>query len=180
MRNTLIVNLYGAPSSGKSTMASKLFYELKVRGVSCELVTEYAKDLVWEARGETFKNEVYIFAKQHHRLFRVSGKVDVIITDRPLLLTKYYNSKYGNGRFIALDNLVLEQYYSMNNFDIFLNRTHKFSPEGRNENEAQANQIEVEMRNMLENYSDNLVKMDSTNVDNIIQTIEIESRIDNE
>ena len=51
------------------------------------MVSEFAKDLVYENRMDTMKDELYIFAKQNHRLFRVKDKVDVIITDRPLLLT---------------------------------------------------------------------------------------------
>lgn len=94
MKNTLVVNLIAAPSSGKSTLMADIFAKLKWMNIDCELVTEFAKDLVWEERTETFKDELYIFAKQNHRLFRVNGKVDVIITDRPLILTILYNNKY--------------------------------------------------------------------------------------
>lgn len=47
---TLYVNLYGGPGTGKSTGASYIFSKLKLAGVEAELVTEYAKDLVWEAQ----------------------------------------------------------------------------------------------------------------------------------
>ena len=73
MKNTLIVNLFGGAGIGKSTLMARIFSELKVQGYDCEMVTEFAKDLVWEKRTETFKDELYIFAKQNHRLFRVNG-----------------------------------------------------------------------------------------------------------
>jgi len=63
MSNTLIVNLFGGPSSGKTTMAAGLFCLLKMHGIDCELVTEFAKDLVWEERFKTLKNQQYIFGK---------------------------------------------------------------------------------------------------------------------
>ena len=46
----IVINLWGAPSSGKSTGASYLFSELKLKGYNVELVTEFAKDLTWEEK----------------------------------------------------------------------------------------------------------------------------------
>lgn len=158
-RDTLVVNIFGAPSSGKSTIATYLFSQLKMRGISCELVTEYAKDLVWEERDLTFLNEVYIFAKQHQRMFRVMGKVDVIVTDRPLLLSAYYNTRYGGNRFEKLNDLVIEQDRKHRNLDIFLTRTHTYEDSGRNENEKEANEIEQEMREFLLNENPNMKEL---------------------
>ena len=90
MKNTLVVNLLGGPGVGKSTLTAAIFAKLKDAGVDCEMASEFAKELVWEQRNETFKDELYIFAKQAHRLFRLNGKVDVVITDRPLILTCFY------------------------------------------------------------------------------------------
>jgi adenylate kinase family enzyme len=50
---TLFVNLFGSPGTGKSTMAASIFAELKWRGVDCEIVTEYAKELTWKAKKES-------------------------------------------------------------------------------------------------------------------------------
>ena len=92
MSKALVINLFGGPGCGKSTTMARLFADLKARGFNVEMVSEFAKDLVYEQRQETMKDELYIFAKQHHRLFRVADKVDIIITDRPLLLTNIYSS----------------------------------------------------------------------------------------
>ena len=46
MTKTLIINLIGGPCSGKSTIASGLFYNLKKLGYNCELALEFAKDKV--------------------------------------------------------------------------------------------------------------------------------------
>ena len=66
--NPLIVNFYAGPGAGKSTMVAHTFAELKWRGINCELVTEYAKDKVWEKSFETLENQFYVSAKQYHRL----------------------------------------------------------------------------------------------------------------
>ena len=88
----LVVNLFGAPSAGKSTGAAYVFSQLKLRNINAELVTEYAKDKVWEESVEVFKNQAYIFGKQYFRISRVDGKVDVVVTDSPILLSAYYNN----------------------------------------------------------------------------------------
>ena len=87
---TYVINLIGSPGSGKSTLAALLFGEMKKLGYSVDLVTEYAKELVWEERNATFDDELYIFAKQNHRIFRLNEKVDFIVTDAPLLQKLYY------------------------------------------------------------------------------------------
>ena len=83
MKNTLVVNLFGGPGCGKSTLMAGIFHQLKIQGYDCEMVTEFAKDIVWEERTELLKEQIYVFTNQNYRLFRVNGKVDIIITDSP-------------------------------------------------------------------------------------------------
>jgi nicotinamide riboside kinase len=53
----LIVNFIGAPCSGKTTTAAKLFANLKTMGISCEFVSEFArKYLATRSRGSSLSD----------------------------------------------------------------------------------------------------------------------------
>lgn len=130
MKNTKVVNLFGAPGAGKSTLAADIFVEMKQRGISCELVTEFAKRAVWEKRGGALENEILLFAKKHHELFILNGQVDYIIMDSPLLLTTIYNKI--DGKVPNLNTLARSENNNFNNINIFLkNNSRPFEKEGR-------------------------------------------------
>jgi adenylate kinase family enzyme len=38
-----VINLFGGPGCGKSTLAARIFSILKLKDISCELINEYAK-----------------------------------------------------------------------------------------------------------------------------------------
>jgi hypothetical protein len=152
MRNTLVVNLYGGPGSGKSTTAAGIFSILKLHGVTCEMALEYAKDMVWEGRHETIKNQVYVFGKQFNRIYRLLGKVDVIITDSPLLLSivykpdePYYNSTFNNFVTYVVD--------STDNLHVVLKRVKKYSAVGRLQTEPEAILIDSKVKELIEENS---------------------------
>ena len=44
----IVINLFAGPGVGKSTTAARVFAELKLKGVNCEMALEFAKDKVWE------------------------------------------------------------------------------------------------------------------------------------
>lgn len=142
---TLVVNLFAGPGAGKSTTAAGVFFELKSRGINCELAAEYAKDLCWEERTRTFDDQIYIFGKQYHRIFRLLGQVAVVITDSPLLLTPVYDSE----KRPTLKKLVLEEHNKMWTYNVFLKRKKAFNPKGRNHNEEQSKDIDYAVADML-------------------------------
>ena len=87
----LVVNLFGAPGAGKSTGAAYIFSQLKMLGINAELVTEFAKDMVWCNNQEALSNQAYMFGQQLYRISRLEDKVDVVITDSPVFLSAIYN-----------------------------------------------------------------------------------------
>lgn len=148
MSKLLVVNLFAGPGAGKSTIAANVFAELKWAGVNCELVTEYAKDKVWEGSEKVLDNQIYVFGKQIQRLNRLIDKVDVAITDSPIVLSMYYN-RLGKS-WTRLDSLVIEAFEQFDNMNYFLVRKKAYQQAGRLQTEEEAKQIDKELRYILE------------------------------
>ena len=150
-KNTpIVVNLIGSPGAGKSTLAAMVFTKLKVLGVNCELVTEYAKDKTWEKNDTALANQVYVFAKQFYRMDMCSGKVDVLITDSPLIMSPIYNKDKGIDK--PLKELVRAINEKYRNLYFFVNRVKKYNPIGRSQTEEESDMISTKLRKMLESY----------------------------
>ena len=144
-KDTLVVNLFGGPGAGKSTLMAYLFYKLKILGVEVEMSPEFAKDLVWEERYNYFDEQIYIFAKQLHRINRVVGKVDVCINDSPLQNSFIYLKEENP----QLKELVKNEFNKFNNFNIFVKRGVKYVQNGRNENEQEALEVDKKIEDVL-------------------------------
>ena len=148
-KETLVVNILGGPGVGKSTTTAAVFSQLKVMGVDCEIASEYAKELVWEQRNETFKDELYIFAKQAHRLFRLNGKVDVVVTDRPLILTCCYATEDPK-----LCEFCYDRFSSYKNLNYLLLRNEEnYEENGRNQTLEEAKAIDEMLIRKLDEFN---------------------------
>lgn len=153
----IAINLIGGPGIGKSTIAAGIFYNLKKLGISCELVSEFAKDKVWEESFRVLDDQLYLFAKQYHKMWRLIGKVDVIITDSPLLLSIYYKKDKSK----IFDDLVVEQYNKFENLTIVLERTPgEYQDEGRIQTVGEAVEIDNEIDDILNRYKIPCVKIE--------------------
>lgn len=156
--DTKIINIFGGPGIGKSTVAARLFCELKMMGKDVELVQEYAKDMVWENRSNILEDQLYIFAKQHRRLKRLVGKVEYIVTDSPITLGIEYMEE---GNFESLKPLMLEAHNSFNNANYMLNRQTKYNTIGRYHSEEQARELDEAFVKMLTDYQFPFVYVDT-------------------
>lgn len=145
----IVVNLFGVPSAGKSTGAAYIFSQLKMKGINAELVTEFAKDKVWENNTEVFKNQAYLFGKQSYRLSRCKDKVDVIVTDSPLPLSIFYNNNPSLTE--NFNKSVMDVFNSYNNINYLLLRTKPYNPSGRFQTEEESDVLKQPMIDLLEN-----------------------------
>ena len=59
MRRTIVINLFGGPGVGKSTLCASVFARLKIMGVDCEMASEYVKDIIWEESYKKLENQIY-------------------------------------------------------------------------------------------------------------------------
>lgn len=96
--NTIVVEFYGGPSSGKSEAMARLFSLLKQRHISVEMAPEYAKKWAYEGRQIDGLDEFYVFGKQVGAEAALLGKVAVVVTDRPVLMSSVYTDLYGSDK----------------------------------------------------------------------------------
>jgi hypothetical protein len=166
---TLIVNLFGGPGTGKSSFCAAIFAGLKWKDVNCEMVLEYAKDVVWEESFSKLGNQIYIFGKQIHRIYRLLNKVSVIVTDSPILLSMVYGEKENT----VFKDLVLSEFNKQNNMNIFLNRKKKYNPIGRMQSENEAKVLDEQIKKMMVEKNIDFFSIDGfpENVDFIVNKI---------
>lgn len=140
----IVVNLFGGPGVGKSTVATGVFSVLKLHDINAEYVSEFAKDLTWEERYKTLTNQYYVWGKQYHRMWRLRDKVDVIVTDSPLPLGLLYGETCA-----PFHETVIETFNTFNNMNFVLRRVRPYTPEGRNQMECEAREIDSKVELLL-------------------------------
>lgn len=141
---TTLINLFGAGSSGKSTLMADLFSEMKLRGISVEMCTEIVKEWAWENRFPTKYEQFYLIGKGIQQQARLFNKVDFIISDSPILISSFYTYYLYN-----VDNLTstVKEFYRMAKLDgivvknFFLKRNKPYEPHGRYQTEEESNLI---------------------------------------
>ena len=147
--NVIVINLFGGPSSGKTTMAAGLFRLLKTMNKKVELVQEFAKDLVWENNLGKLSDQFYVTANQNSKLHNLkSHDLDYVVTDSPILLGIAYRP---DDYIKSFDNFLLDLYNSYNNFNVLVNRCTKFEEIGRKHNIDESIALDSKIKNILDN-----------------------------
>lgn len=149
--SSYVVNIFGAAGTGKSTIGAGLFYLLKCDNYETELVTEHAKELVWEGNYKKLENQIAVFAEQNTRVYRCVNNVDLVITDSPVNLIILYSKRFGQQNE-PFEQLVNHEFSRHNNINIVLNRTIPYNPNGRMQTYEEACEIDREIVEMLDYY----------------------------
>lgn len=168
-----VINIFGAPGSGKSTLASGLFYKMKTGGFSVEFVNEYAKECVFEERFNIIKeDQLYVFANQNRKLFRLIDQYEYVIMDSPIILSNVYiqrDSFYDIPKFSSLVTSTFKRYPNKNYF-ISLNKGFYYEKEGRVHSVEESLHLEKVIRDMLKDNGIELSK-DFMNSDRVLDLI---------
>lgn len=165
---TSVINLYGGPGIGKSSTAAELFVALKKREINCELVREYVKDWAWEKREIKPFDQFYFFGKQVRKESMLFDKVDMIVTDSPVLLGGVFAEEFGTAEIKSIFPSLIVSYYNackdeqVNHLHFLLKRVKPYNPNGRYQTKQQA----VEFDSKIEQYfkttlSDQLIEVES-------------------
>lgn len=167
----LIINLFGGPGSGKSTGAAYVFSQLKMLGINVELVTEAAKDLTWEEAFNNLRDQIYVFGKQQHRIYRCADKVDVIITDSPIFLSTVYNLDKDIDE--NLYKLVIDVVNRYDNYNVLLQRVKPYNPIGRTQTAEESDNLTeiIESKLIESNQEYELVNGDKSGYDYIVKKV---------
>ncbi|MEE8322430.1 MAG: AAA family ATPase [Candidatus Bathyarchaeia archaeon] len=144
--DTLVVNFFGGPGTGKSSTTASVFSALKWENINCEMALEFAKDKVWERSAHVLDNQLYVFGKQYHRIYRLLDQVDVILTDAPLLNSILYYS----GENPHFNKMVFEEHRRLRNVNIFLQRLKPYNPSGRLQDETKAKALDHQIVRILD------------------------------
>jgi nicotinamide riboside kinase len=158
-----VVNIIGGPGSGKSTAAAGLFYNLKKLQLNCELSLEWVKSKVYEESFKCMEDQMYIFAKQNHKLFILKNKVDLVVTDCTLLNSLVYGEH--NETF---ERLVIEQFKRYNNINFLIRRKQAYQTQGRVENRDEAERLDIAYKRVLDMHNIPYIECDNIDACDVI------------
>jgi hypothetical protein len=150
-------------------MAARVFSDLKLEGLNCELATEVAKDFVWEDRVKTLTIQPYIAGKQYRNLKRLQGQLQVVVTDAPALLGIVYGRRYADLPPAYAELMKFFHADLSPSLNFILDRSGiTYQQEGRIQNLETSKGIDEELKQILDEtdeykivYGDFLTKLDT-------------------
>lgn len=176
-----IINLFGGPGIGKSSIASGITYKLKKKHITCDNPYEFPKALAWDNNNEAIKDQLYVLANQHRGIVKSFGKVDYIVLDSPILLSLVYRSVYKGNEYPAtlyesehFDKLVLDIHNQYDSINIVLERTdgnHNDKERYQSLEESQELDNKIEETLIKNNIPYHKIKVGKNTVNKIIKLI---------
>lgn len=159
---TLNINLYAGPGFGKSVTAAMLYGNLKLRGIHTELVSEYAKELVYLDRLKGVSQHE-IMTEQLRRQGLLQGKAAVVVTDAPTPMSLVYALRLGVPRdeLEALYALQARGSQGWHNMDVLLHRdiTKDYESEGREQTPEQSLAMHSAITDFVREHSSALIEL---------------------
>jgi hypothetical protein len=177
---TKIINLFGGPGIGKSSIAAGLTYKLKKQHITCDNPYEFPKLLAWDENHSAIRDQLFVLANQHRGIVKSYGKVDYIILDSPILLSLVYKNVYKSNQYPAtlygdsFDKMVLDIYNQYENINILLDRgngNHNESERYQNLEESRILDESIENALIQNNIQYYRIKVNGNTVKNIMKNI---------
>ena len=180
---TKIINLFGGPGIGKSSIAAGLTYKLKKKHIKVDNPYEFPKQLAWDENHLAIKDQLYVLANQHRGIVKSYNKVDYIILDSPILLSLVYKTAYNNNLTYpanlyteTFDNMVLDIFNQYDNINILLERSFgEYNEKERYQTIEESKVLDKKIEDILikNNLSYFKVKVDEKSVNYILDILNI-------
>lgn len=154
-KDLVVVNLLGTSGVGKSRLASALFSNMINIPYTVELISEVAKQMVWEqCASHHFENQVKISAEQYSKqLYLRQNNIDICITDSPLILGLLHKPEQ---YFEHYEPLLFEMFNSFTNINFLIQRSDfKYEQKGRNETLEESNKKQDALIKLLDDHKVN-------------------------
>ncbi|HBR01146.1 MAG TPA: hypothetical protein DD738_00870, partial [Ruminiclostridium sp.] len=113
--------------------------------MNVEYVPEYAKELVWEGNLSELQDQRSLFEIQSSRIDRLLGKVDVVVTDSPVLLNAIYDPQHDQKLYAE----VIKKHREHNTLNLFVQRGSEFQQAGRIHDLSQSQEIDRGIQSLL-------------------------------
>ena len=173
-KKTIVVSAFGGAGVGKTTACFHIACELKKRDYVVEYVPEYSKELVWDKNWElldgSYEHQLQILKEQKHRLDRLIGQVDFIVTDAPLLNNIIYLNDCPEKE--EHKKYLLKLFKKYNNFIFVVERdASKYEQEGRIQNLEEAVEKDIEIKKLLDDAKLYYGTYDHRHLDVIVRNV---------
>ncbi len=152
------INLIAGPAAGKSTTSAFLFSEIKrycnINNIDTkvELIQEFVKNWAWGGRKIDGWDQWVILINQLEREYHLlrDNRVDLIVTDSPLLMYPYYAERGNCPVRESIIHIVREFDIQFPALNIFLRRNNKkYFQHGRYETLEQAREADEGIKSHL-------------------------------
>jgi len=147
----LVINLFGAPGAGKSSLAFLISAYLKMHysDLSVECPNEIAKMVCYDEAPKALKCQMYIAGLQQWQIERCEGYVDIVVCDSPVLLSPMYAEEGGQNlpeSFTEVCRHYHDKYPSLN---YFVMRTHPYDTRARFHSEEDSKRIALKIAGIV-------------------------------
>lgn len=168
-----VLNFFGGPGAGKTTVASGVFFHLKTMEYNVEFVQEIAKQFIFENRLDILSNDqLFVLANQNRELLLKYSQqdIDFIVMESPILLSNIYFNELSVYNENLFKEFTLDLFNKYDNINFYVERNNKkFNSQGRIHNEYESKLLDL---NILKYLNDNNITFHRVNYDdNFVNTV---------